>query len=48
MLPPAPPTVSMTSGWPSATRIGSAKSRASVSTGPPAGNGTMIVIGRVG
>ena len=31
---------------PNAHRLG--QSRASVSTGPPAGNGTMMVIGRVG
>ena len=45
MLAPAPVTVSMITGWPSETRIRSLKIRASVSVGPPAGNGTMIVMG---
>ena len=46
--PPAPLTFSMTTGWPSAPRIRSAMTRASVSVGPPAGNGTTIVTGRDG
>jgi hypothetical protein len=34
--------------WPSVLVIGSAISRATVSVGPPAANGTTIVIGRDG
>src|SRR5262245_17930143 len=48
MLPPAPPTFSTTTGWPSGTRIASATSRAAVSVDPPGGNGTMSVTGRFG
>ncbi len=48
MLPVAPVTFSMISGWPSDIRIGSLSTRASESVGPPAGNGTITVIGRVG
>src|SRR5262245_44020964 len=39
---------SMMTGWPSVTRMRSAITRAPVSSGPPAGNGTTSVIGRVG
>jgi hypothetical protein len=48
MLPPAPTTFSITTGWPSAARIGSERMRASASEGPPAGNGAIMVIGREG
>jgi hypothetical protein len=34
--------------WPSEARIGSDRMRATVSTGPPAANGTTTVIGRDG
>jgi hypothetical protein len=47
-LPPAPGTFSITTGWPSASRIGSAMMRAMLSAGPPAGNGAITVIGRDG
>ena len=45
MLPPAPPTFSMMTGWPSSGRIRSAMMRATVSVDPPGGNGTTSVIG---
>jgi hypothetical protein len=48
MLAPAPVTVSMTTGWPSDPFMRSLKMRASVSVGPPAGNGTTMVMGRDG
>jgi hypothetical protein len=48
MLPPAPVTFSITTVWPSDPFIASARMRASVSVGPPAGNGTTIVTGRDG
>src|SRR5689334_13474461 len=48
MLPPAPVVLSMTSGWPRLFRMRSPMIRASVSVGPPAENGTTIVIGREG
>jgi hypothetical protein len=48
MLAPAPVTVSMITGCPSEKRMRSARMRASVSDGPPAGNGTMMVMGREG
>src|SRR5262245_32573041 len=35
-------------GWPSDIRMPSLKTRPSVSVGPPAGNGTIIVMGCVG
>ena len=44
-VPPAPPTFSITMAWPpSGLRSASARSRATLSVGPPAANGTMIVI----
>ena len=46
--PAAPVTFSTMMLWPSETRIGSDRMRATVSTGPPAANGTTIVIGRDG
>jgi hypothetical protein len=48
MVDPAPVTFSMTMGWPSEARMPSLKILPSVSVGPPAGNGTIIVIGCVG
>ena len=48
MLPEAPATFSMMTGWPSDARMRSAMTRAPVSSGPPAGNGTTRVIGREG
>ena len=48
MLPSAPPTFSIMIGWPSEARIPSVTIRAIVSVGPPAANGTMSVIGRLG
>jgi hypothetical protein len=48
MLPPAPDTFSTITGWPRATRIRSLMMRAIASAGPPAGNGTTMVIGRAG
>jgi len=47
-LPVAPVTFSMISGCPSDSRIGSLNTRINESVGPPAGNGTITVIGRVG
>src|SRR6185437_17102400 len=48
MVPAAPPVFSITTVWPSSGRICSARKRASVSVAPPAGNGTIMAIGRVG
>jgi hypothetical protein len=48
MLPAAPPTFSITIGCPNFARMFSARNRASVSVAPPAGNGTIMVIGREG
>ena len=48
MVEPAPVTFSMIMVCPSDARMPSAKIRPSVSVGPPAGNGTIIVIGRDG
>src|SRR5262249_30879467 len=48
MLPAAPPMLSTITDCPSDTRMRSLKMRASTSAGPAAGNGTTIVIGRVG
>jgi len=46
--PPAPPTFSMMTCWPSMSEKRCANRRPTRSTGPPAGNGTTIVTGRVG
>src|SRR6201981_2834838 len=46
--PPAPPTFSTITGWPSAAPILSAMIRAATSVDPPGGNGTISVIGREG
>ncbi len=48
MVPPAPPTFSTRMVWPSVRPIDSPMRRATVSVGPPAAAGTMIVIGLVG
>jgi hypothetical protein len=48
MLPPAPPTFSVTTGWPRLERIRSAMMRAMASVEPPGGNGTTSVICRDG
>src|SRR6185437_14305183 len=44
MLAPAPVTFSTMTAWPSDSLMRSLRMRASVSVGPPAGNGTIIVI----
>ena len=46
--PPAPPTFSTTTAWPSSALIFSAMMRAATSVEPPGGNGTMIVMVRDG
>jgi hypothetical protein len=48
MVPAAPPTFSMMTGCPRTVRIFSPRNRATVSVAPPAGNGTIIVMARVG
>jgi hypothetical protein len=48
MVPAAAPTFSTTMVWPRISPIASACSRALASTPPPAANGTISVIGRVG
>jgi hypothetical protein len=48
MVPPAPTTFSMMIGWPSAFDMPAAVTRAIVSVGPPAVNGTIRVIARAG
>ena len=45
MVPAAPVTFSITTVWPSVARIRSPSVRASTSVGPPAANGTTMVIG---
>src|SRR5712671_6004336 len=45
MVPDAPVTFSMMTGWPSDVRMASLRLRARVSTGPPAPNGTIRVTG---
>src|SRR6516165_7357233 len=47
-VPPAPPTFSTTSVWPSVRDIWSPTRRVTTSVGPPAANGTMTVIGLFG
>jgi len=47
-VPAAPVGFSTMTDWPSVTVIRSARMRASVSVGPPAGNGTTMVMGRDG
>ena len=48
MEPAAPVTFSTRKFWPSVVRIRSPMMRASASDGPPAANGTMMVIGLFG
>src|ERR1700719_4071163 len=48
MVPPAPVTFSITTGCPSDCPIRSPTTRAITSVGPPAANGTIMVIGRDG
>ena len=48
MLPPAPPTFSITTDCPSGARMRSAMIRAAASVDPPGGKGTTSVIGRDG
>ena len=48
VVPPAPTTFSITMVWPSVFDMWSVTMRAMTSVGPPAANGTMTVIGRVG
>ncbi|MNC93126.1 hypothetical protein D3C83_96820 [compost metagenome] len=48
MVEPAPGTFCTSTGCPSAWRIGSAINRAMRSVEPPAGNGTITVIWRLG
>src|SRR5437762_14174428 len=45
MLPPAPPRLSITNGFPSSSCRPFAIGRAAVSDGPPGGHGTIIVTG---
>src|SRR6185436_15305790 len=47
-MPPAPLTFSMMICWPSSSDIGGAMMRAATSIGPPAGNGTTMVMVRTG
>src|SRR5262249_52805640 len=48
VVPPAPATFSMTICWPSVRDMCSLTMRAVTSVPPPAGNGTIMVIGRDG
>ena len=48
VVPPAPTTFSMTMVWPSVCAMWSPTMRAITSVGPPAANGTIMVMGRVG
>jgi hypothetical protein len=48
MMVAAPARLSITTGWPNASESRGPSTRAVASTGPPAGNGTMSRIGRVG
>ena len=48
MLPEAPGTFSMITAWPNDERMRSPTMRPMVSTGPPGGNGTIMLIGRTG
>jgi hypothetical protein len=43
MLPPPPPRLSTTKGWPSCSDRFLAIGRAAISEGPPAGHGTITV-----
>jgi hypothetical protein len=48
VLPPAPARFSTMIGWPSAFAISSPTRRARTSASPPAGNGAIMRIGRLG
>jgi hypothetical protein len=48
IVPPPPPTFSMTRGCPRIFPICSVTTRATTSLGPPAGNGTTTVMGLTG
>src|SRR4051812_38519742 len=48
MLPDAPGRLSMTTGWPRRDASFSQKARAALSAPPPAGKGTIILMGRSG
>ena len=48
VVPPAPMMFSITICWPSVPDMLSLTMRATTSVGPPAANGTIIVIVRVG
>src|SRR4051794_31512048 len=48
MVPPAPPMFSTITGWPSVVFIRSATRRDTMSVMPPAGNGTIQVMGLLG
>jgi hypothetical protein len=48
VMPPAPPTFSITICWPRISAVRAAMVRPSTSTAPPAANGTTMVIGRFG
>ena len=48
VMPPPPGTFSMMICWPSVSPSAGCRMRASVSIGPPAANGTIMVIGRFG
>src|SRR5262245_58974962 len=48
IVPPAPPTFSITTGWPSVSCMGSWMMRAIASSAPPGGNATSMVTGRSG
>src|SRR5690606_40228797 len=47
-IPPAPALLSTTADWPHFCPKGRVTKRAAVSTGPPAGNGTMKFTARLG
>ncbi|MNL42029.1 hypothetical protein D3C87_1644650 [compost metagenome] len=47
-MPPAPRRFSTTTLWPSDFDIAAATERATTSVGPPAANGTTMVMGRDG
>src|SRR5262249_58067205 len=48
IAPPAPPRLSITTGWPSTAVMRSAVSRARMSVGPPGPAGTTSLMGRLG
>ena len=48
VMPPPPSTFSMMIGWPSVSPSVGCRMRAEHSIGPPAANGTTMLIGRLG